>query len=100
MIVPGKGGDGRSIVSDSAETLLLRALMSVVGFGASVLISRGLGPEGRGEFYLPVVAAGTMLAFCKLGLEQANVFLLGTRGLSINRLSGQNGLVAVAMGSL
>ena len=100
MIVPGKGGDERSIVSDSAETLLLRALLSVVGFGASVLISRGLGPEGRGEYYLPVVAAGTMVAFCKLGLEQANVFLLGTRGLSIDRLSGQNGLVAFAMGGL
>lgn len=98
MIVPGKGGCGRSIAWDSAETLLLKVLLSLAGFGASVLISRGLGPEGRGEYYLPVVAAGTMVAICKLGLEQANVFLLGTRGLSVDRLSGQNGLVAVATG--
>ncbi|MGH7394711.1 MAG: polysaccharide biosynthesis C-terminal domain-containing protein, partial [Candidatus Methylomirabilales bacterium] len=65
-----------------------------------MLISRGLGPEGRGQYYLPIVAAGTMVAICKLGLEQANVFLLGTRGLSVDRLSGQNGLVAFAMGGL
>ena len=95
-----KGGRAHSIVSDSAETLCLWVLNHAVGLGASVLIARGLGPEGRGEYYLPVVAAATMVAICKLGLEQANVFLLGTRGLSIDRLSGQNGLVAVVAGML
>ncbi len=100
VIAPGDNGRGRSIVSDSAETLLLRSGLAVIGFGASVLISRGLGPEGRGVYYLPVVAAGTMVAVCKLGLEQANVFLLGTRGLSLARLSGQNGFVALVMGSI
>lgn len=100
MIILGKGGGERSIVWDSAETLFLKVLLCVVGFGASVLISRGLGPEGRGVYYLPIVAAGTMVAFCSLGLEQANVFLRGTRGLSIDTLSGQNGLVAVVMGGI
>lgn len=100
MIIPGKDWGGRSIVSNSAETLFLRVLLSGVAIGASVLISRGLGPEGRGQYYLPIVAAATMVAICKLGLEQANVFLLGTRGLSGDRLSGQNGLVAFAMGGL
>lgn len=100
MIGPGKGGGGRSILSDGAETFLLKVLLYLVGLGASVVISRGLGPEGRGVYYLPIVAAGTMVAICKLGVEQANVFLLGSRGLSIDRLSGQNGLVAVSMGAL
>lgn len=100
MIFAQKTEGGGSILSDSAETFFLRLLLSAVGLGASVLISRGLGAEGRGEYYLPVVAAGTLVTFCKLGLEQANVFLLGTSRLSIHRLSGQNGLVAVAMGGL
>ena len=100
MIFSPKTEGGGSILSDSAETFFLRLLLSAVGLGASVLISRGLGAEGRGEYYLPVVAAGTLVAFCKLGLEQANVFLLGTSRLSIHRLSGQNGLVAVVMGGL
>lgn len=100
MIVQRGRGRARTIVSDAAETFLLKASLYVVAFCASVLISRGLGAEGRGEYYLPVVAAGTLVTFCKLGLEQANVFLLGTCRLSIDRLSGQNGLVAIAMGGL
>jgi len=89
-----------SIVSDSAKTLFLRLLLTAVGLGASVLISRGLGPEGRGAYYLPVIAAGTTAAICKLGLEQANVFLYGTQHVAPERLSGQNGLIALAMGGL
>jgi len=96
VTVPQERDAGRSIVSDSAATFLLKVLLFGLGFATSVLLSRGLGPEGRGVYYLPVIAAGTMVALCKLGLEQANVFLYGTRGLSIGRLSGQNGLVALA----
>ncbi|OGB95516.1 MAG: hypothetical protein A2Z31_05015 [candidate division NC10 bacterium RBG_16_65_8] len=91
---------GRSIASDSAETLLLKVFVSFLGFGASVLISRGLGPDGRGAYVLPIVAAGTVVTACKLGLEQANVFLLGTERLSAQRLCGQNGLVTLVMGGL
>ncbi len=100
MIRLQRAKDGSSILSDSAETFLLRLLLSVMGFAASVIISRGLGPSGRGEYYLPLVTAGTLVAVCKLGLEQANVFLFGNWGLPINSLSGQNGLVAVVMGPL
>lgn len=100
MDIPERGRRGGSIASDSAETLLLKLLLYVMGFAASVVISRGLGPSGRGEYYLPLVTAGTLVAVCKLGLEQANVFLIGTRGIPINSLSGQNGLVAVVMGPL
>jgi O-antigen/teichoic acid export membrane protein len=91
---------GRSIVSDSTETLFLKVLFYVVAFGASVLISRGLGPEGRGEYYLPIVAAVTMITLCNLGLEQVNVFLFGSRGLSIDRLAGQNGFIALTIGGI
>jgi O-antigen/teichoic acid export membrane protein len=99
-MVQGEDKGGRSIASDSAEMLLLKVLISVLGLGASVLISRGLGPEGRGAYALPIVAAGTVVVAGKLGLEQANVFLLGTERLSVWCLSGQNGLVALAMGVL
>ncbi len=100
MIRLQRAKDGSSILSDSAETFLLRLLLSAVGFGASVLISRGLGPEGRGAYYLPVVAAATMAAFSTLGLEQANIYLLGTHKIPPERLSGQNGLVAISMGGI
>ncbi len=99
-MIPERVAAGRSIVSDSARTLLLKVLLAVVAFGASVLLSRGLGPAGRGEYYLPIVAAGTMVALCKLGLEQANVFLYGSRAIAVERLSRQNGVVALGAGGL
>ncbi len=99
MIAPADGA-GRSVISDSAETFLLKVLLSIVGFAAGVLISRGLGPAGRGEYYLPVIAAGTIVVLCKLGVEQANVFLYATRGLAIDRLARQSALVGLVMGLL
>lgn len=89
-----------SIVADSAHTFVLWVLTYGVGFVASVLISRGLGPAGRGEYYLPIVTAGTMVALCKLGLEQANVYLFGSRAVSIARLAAQSTLVAGVVGGL
>jgi O-antigen/teichoic acid export membrane protein len=100
-VIFSRGTEGeRSISSSGAETLFLRLLLSALSLGASVLISRGLGPEGRGAYYLPIVAAATIAAFSTLGLEQANVYLLGTRKISLERLSGQNGLVALSAGSI
>lgn len=100
VIASSKGQRGRSIISDSVETLRLKVFLYLLGFGASVLISRGLGPEGRGEYYLPVVTAATLVAFCKLGLDHANVLLLGTRRIPTEMLSGQNGFVALTMGAV
>ncbi len=91
---------GRTIASAGAATLMWRLLLAAVGFAVGVLISRGLGPEGRGDYYLLITAAGTMVVLCRLGLEQANVYLLGTRGLTSERLFAQNGLVALTMGTI
>jgi O-antigen/teichoic acid export membrane protein len=93
---PCRSGEVRSVASDSVETLLVRTLLYGAGFVASVLVSRGLGPEGRGAYYLPVVAAGTITAACTLGLEHTNVYLRGRR-VSLERLAGQSGPVAFVM---
>ncbi len=100
MSIEKKTGGEHTIASDSTETFFLKVVLFVVGSCASVLISRGLGPEGRGEYYLPIVAAAVMITAGKLGLEQANVFLLGTKGISIDRLLGQSGLVTLVAGGL
>jgi O-antigen/teichoic acid export membrane protein len=100
VIRPGERTRDRSVASDSIEALALKVALAVVSFGGSILISRGLGPEGRGRYSLPVVAAATMASFCRLGIEHGNVFLFGTRGLPLARLSGQSGLVALAMGGI
>jgi O-antigen/teichoic acid export membrane protein len=75
-------------------------MLCLVGLVASALISQSLGPEGRGMYYFPVVVAATASMVCTLGLEQVNVFLRSTRGLPLDRISGQNGLVAILMGGI
>ena len=90
----------RSATSDTIESFLLKVLLYGIGFGASILISRGLGPSGRGIYYLPIVTAATVASFATLGLEQANVFLFGSRSVPLARLWGQGGLVALALGAL
>lgn len=85
---------------DAAETFLLKVAVHALGVVVSPVIARGLGPQRRGAYYLPFVAAATMAAACALGLEQANVYLRGTRRLSLDRLSGQSGLVAFGAGGI
>lgn len=95
----GAPATGRSIARDSAESFVVKIALYAIGFLGSILISRALGPEGRGVYYLPVVAAATLVSVGKLGLEQANVYLFGTAKIAPGRLSGQNGLVALVMGT-
>jgi O-antigen/teichoic acid export membrane protein len=89
---------GPSIASDSVQVLAFKVLVYAVGFGASVLVARVLGPSGRGAYYFPVVAAATLVVACGLGLEQANVYLRGSRGIGVGRLWAQAGLVSLAAG--
>lgn len=100
MFSSKKDIDTKSVASTGAEALFLKVLTYVVGFVGSIVVSRTLGPEGRGLYYLPVVASSTVVALGKLGIEHVNIYLLGTRKIPVDRLSGQNGLVALVMGCL
>ena len=92
MTTPG------SVASVGVQTLSLKVAVYAVGFGTSVLISRALGPEGRGAYYFPVVAATMLTTVATLGIEQANFYLMGSRRVDVARLWGQAGLVALVMG--
>ena len=94
------GERARTATSDTVESFLLKVLLYAAGFGASVLISRGLGPVGRGIYYLPIVTAATVASFATLGIEQANVFLYGAERIPIWRLRAQGGLVALSLGTI
>ena len=91
---------GDSVVVHTASILGSSLVQYAVTFAASALVSRILGPAGRGAFYLPILAATTVLAFCKLGLDQANIYLAGSRAVTLDRLSAQNALVSVVMGGV
>ena len=91
--------DGRSVVTAGLETFGLRALLLLVGFTFTVVVSRVLGPEGRGIYYVPIIASVVLMSIAKLALEQANIFLVGARQISLERLAAQNLVVALFAGS-
>lgn len=84
--------------SAGVRVIGLRLLSYAVGFVASVLIARSLGPDGRGLYALPVAVLGIVLAFSNLGLEHANVFLAG-RGVPLRTL-WTTGAVSAVLASL
>jgi hypothetical protein len=99
LIVPRRASSP-SAAFDAAGIFVAAVSQYLVIFAANALLSRALGPQGRGVYYAPVLAAVTLLAFCKLGLDQVNVFLLGSRSLPASRLMGQNGFVSLWAGLL
>ena len=64
--------------------------MYVAGLAVAVLVSRVLGPSGRGQYYLLVVAAATLVSIARLGLEQANIYLYSTKSVPLPRTNAQN----------
>jgi O-antigen/teichoic acid export membrane protein len=79
-----------------ARVMVLR-LMSVAGaFVATVLVSRALGPEGRGLYALPIVQMGVVMAVSHLGIEHANVYL-AARGVELQRLWMMNTIAALLL---
>jgi len=87
------------VLGDATALVVLRGLHALLLFLTSAVVSRGLGPQGRGLYYTPLLAATTTIALCHLGLDQTNVYLFGTRRVPVNKLVGQAGIVALAGGA-
>lgn len=81
------------------RVLGLRMSMYALGFIASTLIARGLGPEGRGLYALPVAYLGIVIVVSHLGLEHANVHLAG-RKEALGHLWWNSTVAAVLIGVL
>ena len=71
----------------------------MIGFAATVLIARALGPAGRGLYAYPVALLGFMAAFGHIGLEFAQVYLAG-QGRDLRRMWANAAVVSVVAGAL
>ena len=91
---------GGSIISGAITALSGQALVWLIGFPTSVLIARALGPEGRGEYYLPVLAAMVCVVVFNLSLETANTYAVGERKFTLDTLSRNAALMVLAVGPL
>ena len=67
-IVPA--GIWRNVV----ETYLTRLLLIVIGFATTVIVSRSLGPSGRGLFAVAAAVAAIGIQFGNLGLHASNTY--------------------------
>ena len=72
---------------------------NAVGLAASMLISRQLGPVGRGLYAYPVALLGLMVAFGHIGLEFAQI-RLASQGQDLPRLWANATMVSLLLGGL
>jgi O-antigen/teichoic acid export membrane protein len=82
----------------AAATWGVRLVNNAVSVAISILIARALGPEGRGQYYFPVLVAATLFGVLHLGVEHAHVFLVG-RGRSMAALAANAGVLAAGAGA-
>ena len=61
--------------STGVRVMVLRISGYAVGFIASILIARAVGPTGRGLYAYPIALLGLVMALAHLGLEFAQVHL-------------------------
>jgi len=82
----------------AVRTGALRIANYVVGFAVSLVISRALGPMGRGEYYLPILTANTLVLLFHFSIEHANIYLLSEKKASLRQLTGQATTIAFVGG--
>ena len=85
--------------STGVRVMGLWFLANAVGFAASMLISRQLGPVGRGLYAYPVALLGLMVAFGHIGLEFAQI-RLASQGQDLRRLWANATMVSLLLGGL
>ena len=81
--------DLRSVLGRATSTGIrvvgLRLSSYAVGFVASIMIARAIGPTGRGLYAYPVALLGLVIALAHLGLEFSQVHL-AARGKDLRRM--------------
>ncbi len=75
-----------------------RIAVYALGLGASILIARSLGPEGRGRYFFPVTVVSIVTVFGHLSLEQAAIHLYATRGATLSQLWSHMSAAAACLG--
>lgn len=89
-----------SFAKQLGETVITRLLIMLLAFGFGILVTRILGPEGRGSLAIALALAGTLIQFGNLGLETAGTYRVSKTPDSLSTLMGNSIAVALGMGCL
>lgn len=91
---PEPGG----FAATASATLVVQVATYLLMFAVSILIARGLGPVGRGEYYLPVTAGVIAVVLVHLGLEGANTFFVSERRYTLREVAAASTFLAPISG--
>lgn len=81
-----------------AHTLATRVVLLPLGVAVSVLVTRALGPEGRGELAVATTLAAVCVQFTNLGLHTSNTYFVSRRPELLSALTANTLLVSFTLG--
>jgi O-antigen/teichoic acid export membrane protein len=83
-----------------AETFISKVFLILVGVATTVVISRALGPEGRGYFAVAVSLGAVGIQFANLGLHASNTFAVSRAPQNLSPLLANSLAVSGLVGGL
>jgi O-antigen/teichoic acid export membrane protein len=77
-----------------------RALWTILGTIAGVILARQLGPHDRGILALVLLLPSTVVTLVKLGIAQANVYFVNRKRAAIEDVASNSAALALTLGVL
>jgi len=81
-----------------AETYLARLVLTGLSFATTVVVSRALGPSGRGLFAVAAAIAAIGIQFGNLGLHASNTYYVAKDAMLLPILVGNTLIVSFGLG--
>jgi O-antigen/teichoic acid export membrane protein len=83
-----------------AETFSTRIILIIISLATGVIITRTLGPEGRGIYAIAIAIGALGVQFCNLGLHSSNTFYISRDPSYLSPLLGNSLIVSFVIGTL
>jgi O-antigen/teichoic acid export membrane protein len=87
-----------SIADTATRATAIQLVIYALGLAGSVLVSRALGPAGRGLYYVPTMAVTVTFAVVHLSVELANTYLFAERIHPLRTLARATATAALLLG--
>ncbi|MBF0187095.1 MAG: oligosaccharide flippase family protein [Magnetococcales bacterium] len=91
---------GSQFLRKFLQTFSTRVLVMAIGMVTSIIVTRILGPEGRGAFALAMATGAVGVQLGNLGLHTANIFYAAKDPAKTPSLLGNTLLVGLGMGAV
>jgi len=87
-----------SFSKNSIITFLTEILVFLLGLGTLIIISRVLGPQGKGVYSLIILLPGLALVFGSFGISSANVYYIGSKKYKSEEIVGTSIILSLFLG--